>query len=562
MAKLIVGIDFGTSTTVVRYSLEGSGVIYPVKDANGTSDIIPSCIFKYDDQDATTFGHQALACVEDDFEGRFITNFKMGLLEQDEERLQQSRQYIKEFMHYIYELFASQTLGITHDGLKVYVSHPAKWSSDNIKFMKQAVSEAGFVGEISACNEPRAATFEMLTNHLSEWQNSKLLTADKPINVFMLDMGAGTSDIVIFELSIDKDNNIEIQKMLKYPSGDCPLLCGGREIDDLLRTHLIAQVKEISGHDLSHIIDLPDCKRWKDQHLSNTLKNNVVAPCPPFAIKIVKAAVGDKDRANQIINSITMGRTDFETLSKNHWSYLYQLITEAMAKYKEEYGVGPEDIDALFLTGGHARWYTVPNLFNGQGVCGTIGCDYQSSDGDVKALNFEKLRNEPWRMFMGALPHETVARGLCLQDENIKIFETSANSIWAKLTINDKSTDLVQVTRAGEDIIPLSNEISQKVILNKNMVWEDLQFDIKFDLYIGEDIDTAEHKVLKFSKNDNDFWSRIFLAVFIIPMIVGVDYVFELKSQIEVTEGSEINISGDLFMDGQKKEHFTDKDLK
>lgn len=33
--KLIVGIDFGTSTTVVRYKEEGTDVIKPIKDADG-----------------------------------------------------------------------------------------------------------------------------------------------------------------------------------------------------------------------------------------------------------------------------------------------------------------------------------------------------------------------------------------------------------------------------------------------------------------------------------------------------------------------------------------------
>lgn len=51
--KLIVGIDFGTSTTVVRYKEEGTDVIKPIKDADGVSDIIPSAIFRVDGQNQT-----------------------------------------------------------------------------------------------------------------------------------------------------------------------------------------------------------------------------------------------------------------------------------------------------------------------------------------------------------------------------------------------------------------------------------------------------------------------------------------------------------------------------
>ena len=51
--KLIVGIDFGTSTTVVRYKKEGTDIVLPVKDLNGMSDVIPSAIFRKADNNET-----------------------------------------------------------------------------------------------------------------------------------------------------------------------------------------------------------------------------------------------------------------------------------------------------------------------------------------------------------------------------------------------------------------------------------------------------------------------------------------------------------------------------
>ena len=570
MAKLIVGIDFGTSTTVVRYKLEGADAnsIMPLRDPGKTdSHIIPSCIFIPNDSDTHTYGYEALQQkANSNDKGKLITNFKMGLLDGDEQEQEQSKQYIKEFLTFVYQAFANQTLGVDYDGLRVYISHPAKWPSDSVKFMKQAVREAGFIrnektDSVESCNEPKAASYEMLKNHLTEWQNSRLLTIDEPINVFMLDMGAGTSDIMIFKLSIDENGNPLISDMLKYPSNDNPILCGGREIDVKLQECVISHCSKYLKDMDESLFGINEAKGWKER-ISSVLKSGQTVNLPNDISVPLRWFIHDEGKREAIISGFSLSNYDFESLTKDHWKNLYTLINGAITKYQETYGVGAEDIDALFLTGGHARWYTIPNLFNGKGVCGMIGCDYENDKGVVKSLNFEKLRNDPWRMFMNALPHETVARGLCLQGEGIKIVETSANSVWVKLTINDKSTDLIQVVKAGKDIIPLSNGISRKIIMKKNSVFGNLHFDISFDIYIGNCIETAEHKVLKLSnEDDNGVLSRFAYAIFLIPIVASLDYIFEIKAAIDITESSEINISGDLYVDGQKKEHFTNDDL-
>ena len=69
MAKLIVGIDFGTSTTVVRYKKEGTDNILPVKDQNGTSDYIPSAIFRMEGRQQSLYGHAALNAKQGGMEG-------------------------------------------------------------------------------------------------------------------------------------------------------------------------------------------------------------------------------------------------------------------------------------------------------------------------------------------------------------------------------------------------------------------------------------------------------------------------------------------------------------
>ena len=93
--KLIVGIDFGTSTTVVRYRMEDSEIIQSLKDANGTSDIIPTVIFRNSDYDTTEYGVQALTSATSAVNGETIANFKMDLL--DPEKREHAKELIEEY---------------------------------------------------------------------------------------------------------------------------------------------------------------------------------------------------------------------------------------------------------------------------------------------------------------------------------------------------------------------------------------------------------------------------------------------------------------------------------
>lgn len=563
MAKLIVGIDFGTSTTVVRYKMEGSKEISSVKDLNGTSDFIPSAIFRIANQKESLYGHEAINAKKGGMEGELITNFKIGLLEKNEDKRKEKESQIEEFLKFVYKRFSQATQGKSYSTHEIYVSYPAKWSDSFINFMKEAVRKAGF-GEkasgIYGVNEPKAATCNMLFLHLENFEKTKMLTAKKPMHVFMLDMGAGTTDVVIFRLKVDSSGKIEIDNLISYPTVDNPYLCGGSEIDKKLSEHVVDYIQKKTNIENMDEDFFPEdsAKFWKDQIVSKSLKNNVNVSVPPE----LQAALKYMPNGKTVQQSFLLTKSIFENITETHWKNLYELIRSAMQLYESKYKINAEDIDLLFLTGGHSQWYTVPNLFNGEGVCGYIGKDYKIGNNEEKALNFKKLREEPWRMFSDSFPHECVALGLCLQGDTITPPSVLANNIWLKLTVSEYQTKPELILKK-DTVLPHSTDYEVTTSLSRNGVFGDHEFDIVIDLYTGLSLETAKHSRLKFKKGENSFLARIILAGLLIGFL-NFDYKFSLKANIIANEDGTIDINGSVIVDDKEEESstFTKNDLE
>lgn len=560
--KLIVGIDFGTSTTCVKYKWEGSDPINSIKDANGVTDIIPTVIFRPEAEGAKPiypiYGKMAESQRFGGAGGEYITNFKMDLISSDPAAVERSKSLIREFMAYLYSCFSNQTLGMDTSDCVVYVSYPAKWPSSLAKFMKTAVSEAGFPGgEAHGVFEPQAAMQNALKQHYAQILSNGLLASDKPLNIMMLDMGAGTSDIFIFQLTLEIKNGkvvpVDIQKTTAYPSVDDPSLCGGREIDELLeeliRDHL-QKTLDLDEETISGSFNVYDAKTWKE-FLSNTLKSNGTTKLPTKVdgwLSSIKKFVTINEF--EAAARFTINRASFEDRTKEHWETLYKMIESAVAFHKSKYGIGAEDMDLILLTGGHSAWYTVPKLFNGEGIAGQIAIDHTVDGKEIKSTHFTKIENEPWRILSDALPHESVARGLVLSHEGIDVPATASNNVWIRMKVKDKESDLIKVVSIGEPL-PIMKKEGKFEILFKDCRINHI-YDIDIDVLTGRTIETAD--VWTSHHRFNNLGGAIFgnLLGLGIPIIFGIDYKFELNYNFRA------DVDGTVHFESILKKDFKD----
>lgn len=545
--KLIVGIDFGTSTTVVRYRMEDSDTIQALKDANGQSDVIPTVIFRNTECGTTVYGVQALNAAMSSIKDKPIMNFKMDLL--NPAKREEAKGYIEEFMKYIYSLFREQTLSLSPTQTVINISYPAKWDDTMVKIMKEAVANAGFEGEINGKKEPEAATRNLLHIHLQELQRARLLEPGKSLRILMLDMGAGTTDISIFKLSIGMDGVPNITELLSYPSKEETILCGGREIDAALRQYILDYCKQRGFDLIPDCVELPFVKQWKETVVSPYLKEQRsvgLLPSVGVALKYGKR--------EDIFQGFSLKRAEFEQVTHDHWEKLYHLIKSAMAQYRY---AQPEDIDFICFTGGHSAWYTLPKLFNGDGVCGNIAIEGK----DPEALNFKKQKEEPWRMSVVTdyLPHESVARGLCLMDQKIVYSCPSSNNVWVRIIINDQQGEIVQVVNKFDDILPVEKDVEHGIKVLRNYLLETMKVDAQIDIYIGETLEHAEHRTMRLSQDNGSIIFRLIRLFSLYPLFVP--YVdTKIRMKIRMTDEGILEIDGEFWLD-KKMLSFSFEDL-
>ena len=575
MAKIIVGIDFGTSTTAVRWRKEDSDEVHVLNDSNGRT-VIDTAIFIPDDNGEWLYGRRALN--QANRKGKLVRNFKMDLIEPDLES--QAEIYVRKFMEHVYQVFAKETAAFDYDSMDVYVSYPVKWSTEKKTLMKKIISDVGFgKGEgvsIIGKTEPAAAAIELMRINISNLLGRNILKANVPFNVMMLDMGAGTSDLFLLQMTMTPKGEIIIpeDKIVQYPVSKQPYNCGGREIDAIISQEILDYLSKGMGRPAkAQWFDENKAKNWKDQTLSDVLKENRIAELPSAVQPIIEQAqeFGQWDKT---IGDYKMSAAKFEALTESHWANLYKLLNNGMAKFKHECHIGAEDIDIIFLTGGHSQWYCVPKLFNGEGINGTIASSLSQKD----SLNFIKVSTDiKSRILQGGNPQETVANGLCWPNW-IHIPNRAENNVWVRMNVNGICTEYKQIINAG-DLLPQVKYVGRKkdnipnqypclekeymIRINRHTVFDSTSDTLALEVLEGDTIETAVKSRFLYKIEDLGVFGKFLLSFILlgIPLFMREDKVFCYNAYIGLNEDGTISINGDFEINGKKEKVFTDKDF-
>ena len=485
MSTLILALDFGTTTTVVCGDIQGAG--NPRFLVDDKSYLIPSVIYKRNDG-VTYYGKRAEK-ESTKPNGELIENMKMMLL--DEGQREAGKAYIKEFLkEYIFkELFEKQKSDFpSFDNIIVRISHPSIWNEDLVNFMLEAVKEAGFRdSKIEAIPEPLAVSAYSLQSRAKFLSLKYVLSYNQTYNVIAVDMGGGTSDVVICKIEIDDNGKCKVSQSATYPTKDESATCGGREIDKILM-HYCWEKCQLSTED-QRIFKQYDARLWKEQIVSNALEEGVSAEAPARIHDILLYSY-QKDISE--LGKIDRGQ--FEAISSEHWKSLQDIIHDAVIDYQSKYGVGEEDIDFIFVTGGHSQWYCVKDVI-------------------LKSCCFKKIMKNSDRYIDGSVcnPNETVARGLCSYDINLSIPKYNEWALIARLSVNGVQIGGGEYAYSGhDDALPFSFETLVDWEFPKDYLQEYVDLNVIIERTKGKKRETlgSFNKNIRVGKD----WSSFFFA--------------------------------------------------
>ncbi len=406
--RRLVGIDFGTSTSLIRVKrYQGS---QPIGDnhhtgsvtyGNGAGDSKAVTLVRQNGDRTFTCGRYG----EEETPGSTIyREFKMDLESPDPEKQNLAKELTCEYFKYLYSRYEHQQsdLGQSSDQVSTLISYPAKWKPETIAFMEEVAADAGFPN-ISSMDEPSAALYAVLCRKMEDIAAQGLLTPGQSGYVLLVDMGAGTTDLALCGYTIQSDpggavasDRIKTNIVSTWPDDHSLLTFGGREIDRILEDYLIAYLCDCgySPAMAENVIrGKPNVKAWKEDTVSLLLSQDQEVNTCTLARQY--AVIFGQNRPFP-----AFGRAQFQQMLGSKLEDFRQLILgcldDAARKAPE---LSQKGIDLVVLTGGHSSWYFTSELLDGS----MPGIDHPF---------LQKIRQEPSRVLRLSNPQETVALGM------------------------------------------------------------------------------------------------------------------------------------------------------
>ncbi|MDO4650026.1 MAG: Hsp70 family protein, partial [Eubacteriales bacterium] len=404
-AERIIGVDFGTSTSVIRVKRYVDGksaedrLFTRAVTFNMGSTMLPTLIRKIEGG-GTYYGYDAQTPKK---KSTLYQNFKVDLESPDSEKKAQARKLTQEFFGYMVQIYQEQSagghLGEADDTEKTLISYPVKWSEETKAFMLEVARKAGFPN-VEGMDEAQAAIHAAVIQDEDHLSKKGYLVDGESVNIMLIDMGAGTTDIVICRYTPGQNPKTEV--LCTWPK-EGSILFGGREVDELLMDYMKGILPDEYAENVVKRLGVEKFKAWKD---------NVVSPA--LAGGNVVSEFYDFDNTAEMVCGVEpeydITRAAFEEHIRAYLEKLPVLVAGSLMESK----LNGSDIDLVILAGGHSQWYFVKEILAGAMT-------------NYGSCFLTKVRTDVNRIIQISLPQETVSLGLAYR-QMIQAFTTASHA--------------------------------------------------------------------------------------------------------------------------------------
>lgn len=234
-----LGIDFGTSNTVVSYMENNIPLVMKFSHAGISKDVLPSASFYPTEKSDGVHGLQALEYAFTR-QGTLIRSLKRDLknyyhglpFESGEFKADIKTLLVNFFKNLRMNIIQSQHLPLDED-LDVLLTVPANSNGAQRSITRQCFQEAGFTVSPQILEEPTASAIEFSYSGLS----TRLRSQGAPIYVLVYDLGGGTFDVSLIRIEPERFSVIATAGIERL---------GGDDFD-LCLYQMVAEQKELSG---------------------------------------------------------------------------------------------------------------------------------------------------------------------------------------------------------------------------------------------------------------------------------------------------------------------------
>ncbi|MDR1874713.1 MAG: Hsp70 family protein, partial [Synergistaceae bacterium] len=373
--KIFLGIDFGTTQTIVTMIREGSKYEPEIVEIDGQRTVDTALRLDAEDN-VLFFGQNALDRMHEAPEDTFY-NFKTAIGSGKTFR-SSCKDYTPETLTFLFLRHLRQKLEKKYFNVgnltaekDIYctIGCPASWNEKQRSTLVDLAEKAGFPN-VSCCDEPFGVIYYY------HFRGELPLT--KTRNILVYDFGGGTTDVAIEEISPDSVRAVAGRAALVAPkvlaaAGISNL--GGKDFDERLRDHFIEEMGGTAatfGVKDSRILE--NYAKLLKEALSISIDNGVT-----FVEKVVPMLFSRRSS-----HKLALSKKEFERICGSFIERLEEPIYDALNTAT----FGVDQVDDVIIAGGSSRLYYVKSR--------------------VKAL-FPKSN-----IVTSANPVEVVAKGLAL----------------------------------------------------------------------------------------------------------------------------------------------------